>query len=235
MHSRHSQEELYWKWKQSDRSEDLSELIQSFDPMIKNKVFQLGSTAVPNSAVEAEAKKEAIQAFKTWDSDKAGLSTHVGNRLQKVDRYVMDRQSAGRMPEQHILQMGQFREAEDRLKEEKGRDATMDELADHLKWTPGHVSKIRRSSQGSVNISIDPSLEEVNPNYGGDFAMDVSMKYVYRDLSPQEQKVFDHTFGWNGESEKKTNKDIAMAMGVSESLVRKVKGKIYNQMKPFVG
>jgi len=230
------QETLWWTWKQTEKPEDLSSLLHTFEPLIQHKVRRIGNQTIPPSAIEGEAKRQAIRAFKSFDPQKGvQLSTHVGNQLKKVDRYVMQRQAVGRLPEEQILRTGTFRQAQGELVDRLGREPTTQELADHLRWSPGQVARTRRGLRGEVALSENPLFEELNPTYREHFDAALTLQFVYQDLEPEQQQVFEYTFGHGGQPELKTNQEIATQMGISEAKVRKVKGQIFQQLAPFLG
>lgn len=228
------QEQLWLDWQHNKTPENMGRLIDAFQPMIRSHISGLHNRTLPPSALEAEAALQARQAFETYNPRRgAALSTHVGNRLQKVNRFVYDHQSVGRVPEGQVLRAAQYRAAQDRLLEQKGRDATTEELAKTLGWSHGMVARTRRGLEGEVAMSTHPIFEELNPEVANRFDTQVVLKYVYTDLTPQERLVFEHTFGYGGRRPLATNRDIAQKTRFSESKVRAIKASIDRQIAAF--
>ena len=230
------QEGLWWTWNQGKKPDDLSTLVNTFTPMMKSQMRRIGNETIPPSAIEGEAKSLTIQAIRSYKPEEAAsLSTHVGNRLKKLDRYVMQRQGVGRLPEEQILRTATFRQAEGEMEDDLGRTPTAQELSDKLQWSLGQVARTRRGLKGEFVTSANPLLEELNPTHREQFDVAVAMQFVYQDLEPEQQRVFEFTFGHAGQDELKTNREIADKMGISESKVRNVKTKILGQLEPFLG
>lgn len=229
------QESLWWTWKQDKNPQNLGNLMGSFDPMIKSYVTGLGSQTIPRSALEGEARVQAMTAFDTYDPGRGTrLSTHLGERLKKVNRFMYDNQRVGRLPEGQILRTSAFNRAKDDLEEKHGRPPTTEELARHLKWSQGMVSRMQRGIAGEMAMSVNPVLEELNKDHQAGFEVPTVLKYVYTDLDPDEKLVFEHTFGYGGKNTLNTNKAIAKETGFSESKVRSAKKEIDRQIGAFL-
>ena len=234
MNARTDRQEALWQaWRAHPSERTVAPLLDSFEPMVKSYVRSLGNHTLPSSAVAAHARQQALKAFETYQPSKARLSTHVGSQLRKTNRYVYANQAIGRLPEEQILQTKAFRQAHDTLDERLGRTPSTAELADHLRWSQGQVSRYQRGLRGSMRLSTNPILEELSPDVQQGFAAPTILKYVYHDLQPDEQVVFEHTYGYGGKPVLETNQQIARAAGLSESKVRSIKSDIYDQVREF--
>lgn len=228
------QEALWWTWRNKKNTENLGKLIDAFTPMMKSHINSLGNRTLPSSALEAEAALQAQRAFESFDPGRGvALSTHVGSQLRKVNRFVYDNQSVGRLPEGQILRTGQYRNAYDTLLEKKGRDPTTEELARTLGWSQGMVARTRRGLTGEVAMSSHPLFEELNPDVGHRIDAQTILKYVYTDLTPAQKLVFEHTFGYGGRKALKTNREIATRLRLSEAQVRQHKQEIDRMISAF--
>lgn len=228
------QETLWWSWSQDKSTKSLGQLMDSFDPMIKGHVSKLGSQTIPRSALEGEARVQAMKAFDTYDPGRGTrLSTHLGTQLQKVNRYAYDNQRVGRLPEGQILRTSAFQQAKDEIEEQRGRPPTTEELSRHLKWSQGMVSRMQRGLAGEVAMSTNPVLEELNNDEQRGPELATVLKYMYHDLEPDDRLVFEHTFGYGGRPEVDTNHEIAKQTGFSESKVRTAKKEILRQIEAF--
>jgi len=235
MNARSQEQERLWQaWNHRKTPENMGRLVDAFQPMIKHHINHLGNFTLPRSALEAEAATQARQAFETYNPRRgATLATHVGHRLQKVNRYVYENQSIGRLPEGQILRSAQYKAAQDQLVEDKGRDPTTEELAHALGWSHGMVARTRKGLEGEVAMSAHPIFEELNPEVAPRFDQQTVLKYVYTDLTPDEKLVFEHTFGYGGRTPLGTNRQIATKTRFSESKVRKLKGAIDRHVQAF--
>ena len=201
--------------------------------MIESEVRKADSTPVPDSAVRAEAWRHALRAFDTYDPDKAALSTHVGNNLKRVNRFVAQFQTAMSIPEARRLKIRMFQNAMDDYRDRHGREPPTQELSDELAWSPAEVGRMRRELRGEVLETTSPVLMDFGYE-SDDRDREVALQYVYPELGPREKLVFEHTFGWKGRPVLSSNKEIAETVGVSETTVRNTKKEIAHKLMPFI-
>ena len=141
-----------WKdWKKTESPKVLGKLIDSFAPVIQSTVRKFDTVPLPPSTIAAEAKKQAIAAFKTYDP-KAGaaLGTHVHNYMLKVNRFVYEHQNIGRIPEHRITQIGTYQAVKSELRVKRGREPSAAELADELNWSLAEVERMERELRREV-------------------------------------------------------------------------------------
>ena len=219
-------EEELGMWKQWHRTKDpevLSSLLTSMDPLIQKRVMQFRSAPLPQSAIESEARKQAIKAFETYRPDKgASLGTHVGNYMQKVYRYVSTYQNVGRMPESRTARIDTYKKTKSFLEQEKGREPSTVEMADELGWSKREVGRMERELRKDLGLETsfgEMSFNESDPN------ADI-LNYIYYELTPDEQIVYDYLAGMHG---KPTLKMSAVAKKLNKT-IRQV-GLIKNRIK----
>ena len=68
---------------------------------------------------------------------------------------------------------------------------------------------MRKGLQGELSMSTDMRLEDVNPYQGEGGNIGAALDYAYKELAPPEQAVFELTFGYGGQPQLDTNKEIA--------------------------
>jgi DNA-directed RNA polymerase specialized sigma subunit len=101
-------------------------------PVYQKEANKFKSAPLPNSAIESQAKILTLKAFETYDPSKSQLNTHVTNHLKHLQRYVLEYQNIGKIPEHRGLAIGKYQTVFDNLKEDLGREPTDMELADNL-------------------------------------------------------------------------------------------------------
>lgn len=74
----------------------------------------------------------ALQAFDTYDPAKGKLNTHVMNYLKHLQRYVLDYQNVGKIPEHRGIAISKFQNRQSELQDNLGREPNVKELADEL-------------------------------------------------------------------------------------------------------
>jgi len=223
-------ESQLWKsWKKTKDEDTLGELLRSMDPLIQKRVGQFMGAPLPRSAIEAEARKQAIKAIETYNPKMgAALGTHVNNYMQKVYRYVSTYQNVGRLPESRVAKIDLFNKTKAYLAEQKGREPSTVELADELKWAPREVGRME------VELRKDLGLET---SFGEmkflDFDQNADLlNYGYFELGPEEQLVFDYSIGMHGKM-RLTMEDIAKRLGKTPRQIGLIKQRIVDKLKRF--
>ncbi len=215
------------KWKKRRTKKRLGQLLVHVDPVIQRNVDKFTGVPIPRIAIEAEAKKQAVIAFNTFNPKKgASLKTHVGHRMQKLFRYVSQRQNIGRMPEHRTAKVGLFKKTKEYMEEDKKREPTLLELADELGWSPQEVSRMESELRKDLGHSLsfqDMAFVDFNRN------MDI-INFAYYSLSPNEQLIYDYAVGAHGKIQLKTSQ-IAKKMNISTSQVSKLKKNIFEKIK----
>lgn len=219
---------VWRRWKRKKNESDLTVLLKHVEPVIQRRVRQFTGVAIPTIAIEAEAKKQALKAFTTYNPKKgASLKTHVGHRMPKVFRYVAKHQNIGTIPEHRVAKINTFEKTKEYLNEAKGREPTTIELADELSWSPREVSRmeaeLRKRDLGHSLSFQDHVFVDFNTNVE-------SINFAYYSLSPQEQLVFDYSVGAHGRPRLKTSQ-IARKLKVSSSQISKLKKGIVTKVQ----
>jgi len=218
------QELSLWKeWRKTSSPGILGQLLNSFTPIIQATVKKFNTVPLPPSTIAAEAKKQAVQAFKTFDP-KAGaaLGTHVTNYMKKVNRFVYEHQNIGRIPEHRITQVGTFMAVKSELREKKGREPSAVELADELAWSPAEVERMERELRREV-----PETAVMDADFSFIETSDAQriLSFIYYELSPNEKVIFEYLTGWAGKP-RLGEEEIARRLGMTRERVKKLKASI---------
>jgi len=218
---------VWRRWKRKKDKKDLSYLLTHVDPVLQRRVNQFASAPVSQAAIEAEAKKQAVIAFGTYNPKKgASLKTHVGHRMSKLYRYVAKRQNIGTIPEHRVMKINTFQKTKELLNEQKGREPTVIELADELSWSPNEISRMEAELRKDLGHSLsfqDHAFINFNQNVE-------AINFAYYSLAPQEQLVYDYSVGAHGKSQLKTSQ-IARKLHVSPSQISKMKKNILKKIE----
>jgi len=186
---------LWEKWHRTQNSQDLQALLVQLKPIIANQVNRWGGS-LSKSLLEIQGQGLAVKAIKSFDPKRGvALSTHVTNHLQKLSRTVYTHTQAARLPEHKTVGMSSFGAAQEMLQSDLGRPPTSMEMSDHLGWTPKRVGEFQRAfdrkellDSGEFNPSSFPVADEQDP----------IVAFVYHDMSPKEQILFEHVTGYGG-------------------------------------
>lgn len=186
---------LWRQWNKTKNDADLQALLNVLQPIVNQQITRWGGT-LAKPMLQIKAKVLAVEAIKTYNP-KAGtnLATHVINRLQKLSRTVYTHTQAARLPEHKALGMATFNIAQKQLQDNLGRVPTNAELSDHLGWTKTRTQEFQRAynrkellSSGEFNPASFPITDQYDP----------LIDYVYFDMAPQKQELFEHLTGYGG-------------------------------------
>lgn len=214
-------DELYAQWKRSGAPSDLEALVRALEPLIQAEVNRRAGTLARDLLV-IQARKLAVDAIRSYNPN-AGvkISTHVTNQLQKLSRVNYAHQNAARIPEHTMLQFHSVRIATEDFKADHGREPSVQELADTLKWSPKKVEQFHTQfGRSELLESIDtPGEMFVAASH------DPRIDYVYTTLSPRQQLIFEYTTGYHGR-EKLSNPKIMAKLGITQGVLSYEKTKI---------
>lgn len=224
--------ELYDRWKRSRSPQDLQALLDQLKPVIAREVNRwAGSLARPT--LETKAKALAVKAIKNYNPAMgATLSTHVTNQLQKLSRVVYTHTQAARLPEHKAVAMTSFNAAHEMLNSELGRTPTVLELSEHLGWSKARTSEFQKAYQRKELLTsgeFRPSAFAVN-----DYQQDPMVDFVYYDMSPANQQLFEHITGYGG-AKVMSNKDLMEKFDLTQGQLSYRKRKLINMVKAATG
>ena len=218
--------ELWKKW-QTDKSKDnLSLLFNAVNPVIQKEVSRWATGPIARPVLNIEAKKIALKAFNTFDPNSSQLNTHLTNQLKGLSRIVYTHSNAARLPEHKTLKVGTFLTAKNELEEELGREPTLTELSENLKWSPKETERFQHELRTGLSTSkpTPPGFE----SFDGDSAF---IDFIYNDLHDQDKLVFEHTTGYGGNrilSAQDLMKKTGMTQGQISHSKRRITSLVHN-------
>jgi len=221
-------EDAYSVWLKQKTPETLAAVVKQYLPAIR-KNTSMYQGAVSKEILESEGKRLAIDAIKSYNP-KAGasLGTHITNHLQRLNRITQSRARAFRMPEDIQRQAREYAEAQRVLAEELGREPSIQEISEHLKLPVTRIEKLQK--QMVQEASEGSQVYEGATN----MPMDERLLYVYHDLTPRDQLIFEHLTGFGGKPIMKKS-EIAKKIKVSPAVVTQRSIHIHKQLKGVLG
>lgn len=219
--------ELWEVWKTRPTNNNLETLLNSVNPIIRTRINQFRAAEVPTPALELEANRLAIQALYNYDPGRAALGTHIYNSLRPLNRYVGERQNIGKIPENRIFKIRQFKTARDDLSNFLERDPTLEELGDNLKWPLKEVERMEAELSGSRATDIF-SVETIKPMN----RERIVQQMLYYELAPDEKIVYEYLMGIGGKPKLTTN-EIARKLKVSPMQIVRRKQNIARQFQKY--
>jgi DNA-directed RNA polymerase specialized sigma subunit len=233
----------FHKWKAEPTKTNLSNLIGRFDSEINRGAHSWKAPAVPLAAFKADLKKNAINAFETFDPNRgASLRTHVNNILRRSQRFNAKYQNVAFIPEEKAALITPIKKARDSLFDELGQQPTHGQIASFLNRQP---ELLPRRVQGKLTASLIKTVDkyQIRDIPGGAFESDPTPKMMSfqsetlellrPSLKPDEQIVYDFLFGKNGKPKVESTGEIARRIGKSPSQVSRLKKRIEATYKKY--
>jgi len=193
MQDRKEKTALLWdKWKKDPSKENLGVLLKDLEPIIYRQTSRWSGVLSPEY-MNVEGKVLAVQAINDYDPNRGtALSTHVSNRLQKLSRPVYMYQNVYRLSEPNTLKINSYKTAMVELEDDLGRPPTSGELAARLGWSISFLQSFRKELRGELIASEPRPIVDSGDKDAG------LVHYVYSELNPSQQTIFDHMTGFGG-------------------------------------
>ena len=225
---------LWEKWDKSGRSpQTLKPLLQHVDPLIKMRMMSFrGLQSIPQSALEAELKRQAVTAFQRYDPSKGvALATHVVNYLKGANTFVYNYQNAARIPGARARKIGVFKSAFKSMEEDLDRPPTAIELADRLSWPVKEVTRMTTQLRSDLLPSVGTRAESAMVQMPSEIRE--VLELVPYELDPVDRSVFEYTFGQGGKPMLGTV-EIAKVLKTSPAKVSRVKARVAKKVDAYL-
>lgn len=223
--------QLYNDWKKTGSTNTFQQLYTSMKPLLMDaaKRASYGSN-VPQTAHQMWAAQSFYDALRTYKPTAGtALQSHVYNAVnKKANRLNYIYQNLGHIPETRIMKVGLYQNILENMKSNLGREPSSGELADKLQWGLKDVNRMQKELQKDYALNVDAEGQKF---FESSLDEEV-LSYVYYELAPEEQLVYDYVFGKNGKQRmvKANNKvdfdGIARKAGFSESKARGIWTKV---------
>jgi len=212
----------------------LPKLITSLDPVIQFNVNKYTGVPLPRTALESEARKLTVNALNTYNPNKgAALNTHITNHLKHLQRYVLQYQNVGKIPEHRGIAISRYQNIKDNLEQELNRPPTTLELSDSLSWSPAEVERMETELRQDLSVGV--GREDTSSFFDSSFHTTDKTKEILHFIyySPttdsNTRKIMEYRFGFGGMPILSTV-EIAQKLRLSESQVREIGSKIAEEV-----
>ena len=159
--------------------------------------------------------------------------------LKKLSRFVTTYQNVGHIPEPRALMIGKYHTLYSNLADDKGREPTIDELADSMNVSQKEIQRLQSELRGDLSIeykegdSDEPSGFYQFTNQSYDPKLKQAIDFVYYDADPQEKKILEWTLGLNGQPQKQ-HKEIASALKLTDAELKKKREDLAKKIKELI-
>ncbi len=225
MENRQQQDlDLWREWRKTGRQDVLKRLLDRLQPLIYREVAKWGST-VPAAALESKGRLLTVEALKTYNPNRgAAIGTHVTARLRKLSRHVYPHQNVARLPENKQLMFNTVAVAQNNLQDTLGREPTVEELSDELKWTPKKVTDFQRAFGRRELVESEGAFLETEDSTS------VLTDFFYHGLPPSDQRLFEDITGYGG-LRPKTNAQLRNKYNLSQGQLSYKKRKFTESLR----
>jgi RNA polymerase primary sigma factor len=163
---------------------------------------------------------------------------------QAVVRGLADKGRTIRMPIHVVEKLNKILRAERKLRAERGREPTSEDIADEVEMTVDEVEQMRRTSQTPLSLEnpvgddeeseFGHFIEDVNaplPAEAADISFrDEALTKCLESLSDRERRVLEMRFGLNGEPPRSLD-EIGRAFTVSRERVRQIENQSLKKLR----
>jgi RNA polymerase primary sigma factor len=163
---------------------------------------------------------------------------------QAVARALADKARTIRMPVHVVEKLNKIVRAERKLRAERGREPSSEEIALELELTPQEVEQIRRSAQAPVSLE-KPVGDEEESEFGHfltddnaplpDEAAEVQLRKatllrILQTLSHRERRVLELRYGLNGEHPR-TLDEVGRTFNVTRERIRQIENQSLKKLR----
>jgi RNA polymerase sigma factor (sigma-70 family) len=203
--------------------------MDSVQNLVQFRVNQFRGAAVPPAAMMGFANAQVMKAFNTYNPSKgASLQTHINWHLKKVQTFVVENQNLGKIPDQRVNNITEFKTAKSDLKEELGHEPDSLTLAEHLGWSQKEVARMESEQRKDLIESLSPEVDSLKELYSA--REREVLRYIHYDLTPDERLVFEYSLGLYGKPQLSAT-DIAKQLNISKPRVSRIRKKIDQKLR----
>jgi len=207
----------YARWR-SSKDGDLNEVVTAAAPILDRAATSYAGGSSP--LVRSRARIMAAKAIETYKPEGgAALKSWLMSNLQGLTRYKLQL-TPFKAPEQIKYDMARVSRVRAEFTDEHGRPPTDAELRDQTGFTAKRLKHIRQHDvrvvgEGQLSDEEGESYLPGLPNKSSD---NLWAEYVYNDLDPVNQRVYDMILGRNGHKPH-TPSQVAGALGISTAAI----------------
>lgn len=196
--------DLYAAWQAQPDKHTTGELLKTVEPVLNNAIRSYATDMIGSPTLKSKARQLAIGAFKSYDTNRGSLRSHLLTNLQRLRRLAASERQIISMPEQVMRDQLQLQSAHNELQEQIGHPPSDSELADKTGLSLKRMHYIRQGARPVAEGTItQPGEEEGSGQYEpGTRAINVDygphLEFVYDDMPATNQYIMERAFGLHG-------------------------------------
>lgn len=226
---------LWLKYKKSGFTDNiaLSELLRLQHAIIVSSANKYNNPNIPTSAIEAEARSLAIQAYKTYDpKHKTQLNTHVYNYMQKLYRYVSSNANIASIPEHRISIINNYQKELQHYKDSHGEfeEPTNLYMSKKLKVAPSEISYLKTELRKDLGYSTGSGEDLLGNSYLQPDYLKESVMFLRLELDSPDREVLEYKFGLLGKPIL-TDQEIMLKLRMNNYQLKKILANISEKLR----
>lgn len=217
--------DAFGAWQSTPSPETSTALLQTLHPAMMSTVrTHVGDT---NPLLVSKARRTMLTALPQYNPQKASMRTFMYQQLQGLKRYNRQQGEGLKTPERISFDRKALEGYEKEMEHELGRSPSDQEIADRYGFSMKRLARVRQYNPGVAEGTLERASGQV---FGGINQTKVPYEdqwndYVYSQLDPVNQKIFEHTLGYNG-NRKLDNTALASKLRITPGAVSQRKQKI---------
>jgi len=220
---------LWKRWKRNKSPENTSALVNQLLPLVKRDAYRYSSN-IPYAIAEAHAIGLIIQACEAYNLNSGvALATFVKSYMIKLTQMGDAWRSPIRIPANRAYKFNMFKNTVETLGTNLGREPTIDELADELKWSKAEVTRFIKELRKEFSDDR-PFMTSYNPNKSKEEEM---IDFIYHDLTAREKILFERTTGYGGK-DKVSNPKLAKILKINQNQLSYEKRKLVDKIERLI-
>lgn len=201
----------------------LNELVARHDDLLTHKANAFRRSPIPVSVLHAHAVKLLRDAIDRYDP-KSGVRfrTFLESTI-RLNRFATQYKNVARIPEYRALLVRRYLAAKQMLAADLDREPTAVEMGEYLGWSVADVARMEQAVSRRDLAASSMEFDQVS-SVGDRFSETID--FIYYELTPQEQLVFDYSLGKHGKPKLKSVAEIAKRTGLTSDKVYAIKRDI---------
>ena len=239
------EKELAIKAKKGDK-EALKKLVEGNLRFVVNVAKNFMGWGVPLTDLIAAGNLGLIEAAKRFDPDREVkfISYAVWWIRQAIMQTIFQQTGAVRIPIKESLFISKVKEVYEKLKERKGREPTIEEIAKEVDANPKKVRQALQIVRMPYSLDMPMGEEEditlldlLSKKGTEDVEKEVVEESLHKELTKlmkvldeREREIIKHRFGLEGE-EPKTLNEVGEMLGISRERVRQLENRALKKLR----
>ena len=185
----------YTAWQASPSPDTAGKLLEAVDPVVKSALRVYGGKSASSPTLRIKARSLAVDAFHSYDPQRASLKTHLMSHLRRLQRVAGQEQQIIRLPEAVAMQRKAAEEAGLRLEDTLGRPPSDQELTDELGISPKRLAYIRQGARPYTSGQSPVENAQVDNTTHAAW-----LEFVHDSLAPRDQFILERVMGMHGQA-----------------------------------